>query len=110
MQPFFVVRFIAVDFGHLWMLIRGYINQMCFAMPGINVDSHNAVAWVTPIFSEPLNSMWLNRKQHASIPHTFDSLVTKIRKTSTLSIIRDDAITAMIGHTQGSMSDSNYTK
>jgi hypothetical protein len=61
------------------------------------------------LFFGHMNSLWLYRKHHASIPDTFDSLVTEIRKTSLLPNIRDDAINAMIGLTQGSVSYAIYT-
>jgi hypothetical protein len=57
-----------------------------------------------------MNSWWLNRKQHASILDTFGSLVTEIRKTSLLPNIRDGAINALLGLTQGSMSYVSYTQ
>jgi hypothetical protein len=67
-----------------------------FVMLGINVDTYTAVVWVTSQFLGPLNIWWLNRKLRASIPYTFDSLVTITRKTSLLPNIRDDAINALI--------------
>jgi hypothetical protein len=80
-----------------------------FVMLGINAGSYNAVVWVTSQFFGPLSSWWLKRKQWASIPYTFDSKVTETRKTSMLPNIRDDAINAMLGLTQGSLSYANYT-
>jgi hypothetical protein len=56
-----------------------------------------------------MNSWWLIRKQRASILDTFDSLVIENRKTSLLPNIRDGAINAVLGITQGSLSYSNYT-
>jgi hypothetical protein len=60
--------------------------------------------------SRPLNNWWLNRKQHPSILDTFGSLVTEIHKTSLLPNIRDGAINARLGLTQGSMSYVRYTQ
>jgi hypothetical protein len=80
-----------------------------FAMLGINADSYNVVVLVMSHFSGPLNIWWLNRKQHAAIPDSFDSLVAEIGKTSMLPNIRDKAITAMLGLTQGSPSYANCT-
>jgi hypothetical protein len=57
-----------------------------------------------------MDNWWLNRKQHAYISDTFDSLVTESRKTSPLPNIRDGAINALIGLTQGSMSYASYTQ
>jgi hypothetical protein len=45
-----------------------------FAMLEISVDSYDAVVRVTSQFFGPLNNLWLNRKQHAAIPDSFDSL------------------------------------
>jgi hypothetical protein len=49
-------------------------------------------------------------KQHKAIPDSFDSLVEELRKTSLLPNIRDDAIDAMLGITQGSISYAAYTR
>jgi hypothetical protein len=46
---------------------------------------------------------WLNRKQQAAIPDSFDTLVEEIRKTSMLPNILDDPINALLGHTQGNL-------
>jgi hypothetical protein len=47
-----------------------------FAMLGIIANSYDAVVWVTSRFSgPPFASWWLNRKQQATIPDSFDSLV-----------------------------------
>jgi hypothetical protein len=78
-------------------------------MLGINVDQYKAAVWVASQFYRPLDSWWLNRRQHASIPNTSESLVIEIRKTSLLPIIRDDAINAMLVLTQGSLSYPRYT-
>jgi hypothetical protein len=48
--------------------------------------------------------------EQASIPYTFDSLVTKTRKTSMVLNTTDDAINAMLGLTQGSLSYASYTQ
>jgi hypothetical protein len=53
---------------------------------------------------------WLNRKQYAAIPASFDSVVDELRKTSLLPNIRDDAINAMLGVTQGNMNYAAYTQ
>jgi hypothetical protein len=82
-----------------------------FAMLGINHVSYNAVMWASSEFHGPLNSWLLNRKTHGSIIGTFNSLVTSdIRKTTMLPNIRDDAITSLIGLTQGSLSYADYTQ
>jgi hypothetical protein len=78
-------------------------------MLGINADSYNVVVWVTSQFCRPLNSWWLNRNHHAAIPNSFDSRAVEIRKTSLLPNIRDDAINAMLGLTQGNLSYATYT-
>jgi hypothetical protein len=80
-----------------------------FAMLGINADSYNDVVWVTTQLCAPLISWWLNRKHHASIPYSFGSLVVEIRKTSLLPNIRDDAINALLGLTQGNLNNTTYT-
>jgi hypothetical protein len=72
-------------------------------MLGNNADSYNVVVWVASEFSRPLNSWWLNRKQQAAIPNFFDSQMDEICKTSMLPNIRDDAINAMLGLTQGNL-------
>jgi hypothetical protein len=79
-------------------------------MQGIVDDSYNADVWVTSQFSGPLNSRWLNRKQQTTFPDSFDSLLEELRKTSLLPNIRDDAINAMLGITQGKMSYAAYTQ
>jgi hypothetical protein len=58
----------------------------------------------------PLSNWWLNRKQPVVIPDSFDSLVEELRKTSLLPNIRDDAINALLGVTQGNMSYAAYTQ
>jgi hypothetical protein len=63
-----------------------------FVVLGITTNSYDRVIWITSQFSGPLNSSWLNRKQQAPIPATFDVLVEELRKTSMLSNIQDDAI------------------
>jgi hypothetical protein len=77
---------------------------------GITADSYEAVIYVTAKFSRPQNSWWLNRKQQAAIPTSFDSLVEELRKTSLLPNIRYDAINAVLGITQGNMSYAAYTQ
>jgi hypothetical protein len=79
-------------------------------MLGITADSYDAVVWVTSQFFVPLSSRWLNRKQHTTIPYSFDSLVEELRKTSLLPNIRDDAINALLGITHGNMSCAAYTQ
>jgi hypothetical protein len=56
-----------------------------------------------------MSSWWLNRKQHATIPTSFYSLVEKLRKMSLLPNIQDDAINAMLGIMHGNMSYAVYT-
>jgi hypothetical protein len=73
-----------------------------------NTDSYNAIVMIKFYLSCTLKSLWLTRKHHASIPDTFDSLVTGTRKTSLPPNIRDDAANAPIGLTQGSLSYANY--
>jgi hypothetical protein len=69
-------------------------------MLGIIVDSYyDAVVWVTSQFFGPISRWWLNHKQHARIPDSFDSLVGELRKMSLLPNIRDDAINALLGIT-----------
>jgi hypothetical protein len=137
-QFFMYPRFSSVDSGHVWLLIRGYINQLCgetptdlrvgtpmptsnlaglpmtltetqrkaainspyqyggnardledwleaqlqrFLLLGITADSYDSVIWVTSHFSGSLNGWWLNRKNQATIPFTFDLLVAELRKT-----------------------------
>jgi hypothetical protein len=81
------------------------IQPLRFVMLGISADSYNVVMWATSQFSRPMNKWWLNRKRQASTPQTFESLVTEIRRTSLIANIRydvrDDAINAMLGLTQG---------
>jgi hypothetical protein len=81
-----------------------------FLLLGITGDSYDSVIWVTSQFSGPMNGWWLNRKQQASIPATFDLLLAELRKTSMLPNIQDDAINAMLSFTQGSMSYALYTQ
>jgi hypothetical protein len=81
-----------------------------FLLLGITVDSYDSVIWVTSQFSGHLNGWWLNRKVQVSIPSTFDMLVAKLRKTTFLPNIQDDAINAMLNLTQGSMSYALYTQ
>jgi hypothetical protein len=57
-----------------------------------------------------LNGWWLNRKDQAAIPSTFDLLVAELRKTTFLPNIQDDAINALLKLTQGSTSYALYTK
>jgi hypothetical protein len=81
-----------------------------FAMLGINVESYNAIVWVTSQYSEPQSNWWLNRKHKAAIPHSFGTLVEEIRKTSLLPNIRDDTIYAQLELTQGNLSYADYTQ
>jgi hypothetical protein len=81
-----------------------------FAMLGISVDSYDAVVWVYAHFFGPLNTWWLNRKQKATIPDYFYSLVEELRKMSMLPNNRDDAISALLGITHGNMSYAAYTQ
>jgi hypothetical protein len=161
-------RFTTVDSGHVWLLIRGHINQLCgetptnlrvgmpmptrnvaglyvtltktqrkaainsplqygrapndledwlegepqrFLMLGITADSYDSVIWVTSQFSGHLNGWWLNRKNQATIPSTYDLLVTELRKTTFLPNIQDDAINALLNLTQShTMTYALYTK
>jgi hypothetical protein len=80
------------------------IQPQRFVMLGINASSYNTIVWVTSQLFGTMNSSWLSRKLHASVLDTFHSLVTKIRNPSLLPNIRDDAINAIVGFTQGSMS------
>jgi hypothetical protein len=58
-----------------------------------------------------MNSLSLKyNEQQSSIPDTFDSLVTKIRKTTMLLNIGNDAIHAVLGLPQGSISYASYTQ
>jgi hypothetical protein len=75
----------------------------------INDDSYNVVVWVASMLFGPLNNWWLNRKQQSTIPDSFNTLVEEIRKTSMLPNIRDDAIDAVLGLTQGNWSYVDYT-
>jgi hypothetical protein len=70
-----------------------------FILLGNNAESYNVVVWVTSQFSGPMNNWWLDRKQHVSIPDSFNSPVAEICKTSLVPNIRDDAINAMLGLT-----------
>ena len=81
-----------------------------FLLLGITADSYDSVIWVTSQFSGHLNGWWLNRKVQAAIPSTFDQLVAELRKTTFLPNIQDDAISALLSFTQGSMSYALYTK
>jgi hypothetical protein len=80
------------------------------AMLGINADSYNVVVWVTSQVCGPLNSWWLDRKHQAAILDSFNCPVAKIRKTFLLPNVRDDAINALLGLTQGNWSYAGYTK
>jgi hypothetical protein len=81
-----------------------------FLLLGITADSYDWVIWVTSQFSGHLNGWWLNRKDQAAIPSTFDLLVAELRKTTFLPNIQDDAINALLNFTQGNMSCALYTK
>jgi hypothetical protein len=167
-QFFMYFRFSSVDSGHVSLLIRGHINQLCgetptdlrvgmpmhtrnlaglpvtltetqrkaaihspfqsgsnardledwleaqpqrFLLLGITADLYDPVIWVTSQFSGYLNGWWLNRKNQAATPSTFDLLVAELRKTTFLPNIQDDAINAVLNLTQGSMmSYAVYTK
>jgi hypothetical protein len=166
-QFFMYPRFSSVDSDHVWLLIRGHINQLCgetptdlrvgmqmptrnlvglhvtltetqrkaainspfqssgnareledwleaqpqrFLVLGITADSYDSVIWVTSQFSGHLNGWWLNRKNQAAIPSTFDLLVAELRRTTFLPNIQDEAINALLNLTQGSMSYALYTK
>jgi hypothetical protein len=80
-----------------------------FVLLGIIADSYDALIWVNAQFCGPLNSWWLNRKQHATIPATFDMLVAELRKTALLPNIQDDAMNALLSKTHGNMSYAVYT-
>jgi hypothetical protein len=79
-------------------------------MLGVNADSYNTVVWVMSQFLGPPKSWWLHRKEHATIQDSFDSLLVEIRKTSMLPNIWDDAINALLGLTQGTLSNASYTE
>jgi hypothetical protein len=80
-----------------------------FLLLGITADSYDSVIWVTSQFSG--HGWWLNRKNQAAIPSTFDLLVAELRKTTFLPNIQDDAINALLNFTQGSMMTYDvYTK
>jgi hypothetical protein len=81
-----------------------------FAMLGIIADSYDAVVWVTLQFFRPLNNLRLNRKQQPAIQDSFYSRVEELRKTSLLPNIRDDAIDALLGITQGNTSYAAFTQ
>jgi hypothetical protein len=66
-----------------------------FVLLGITTDSYDAMIWVTSQFFGPSNNVWLKRKKRAAIPAAFDLLVAKLRKTSLLPNIKDDAINVM---------------
>jgi hypothetical protein len=53
-----------------------------FLLLGITADSNDSVIWVTSQFSGPLNGWWLNRKNQAAIPSSYDMLVEELRKTT----------------------------
>jgi 8-oxo-dGTP pyrophosphatase MutT (NUDIX family) len=55
-----------------------------FLMLGITADSYDSLIWVTSLFSGHLNGWWLNRKNQAAIPSTYDLLVAELRKTTFL--------------------------
>jgi hypothetical protein len=61
-------------------------------------------------FLRCFEQMVANRKTKEAILYTFDSWVTKIRKTSLMPNIRDDAITDMLLLTQGSRTYATYTQ
>jgi hypothetical protein len=81
-----------------------------FLLLGITAYSYVSVIWVTSQFSVHLNGWWLNRKDQAAIPSTFDLLVAELRKTTFLPNIQDDAINALLNLTQGITSYALYTK
>jgi ADP-ribose pyrophosphatase YjhB (NUDIX family) len=81
-----------------------------FLLLGITADSYDSVILVTSQFSGHLHGWWLNRKNQAAIPSTFDLLVAELRKTTFLPNIQDDAINALLNLTQGSMSYALYIK
>jgi hypothetical protein len=81
-----------------------------FLLLGITADSYGSVIWVASQFSRHLNGWWLNRKDQAAIPSTFDLLVAELRKTTFLPNIQDYAINAVLNLTQGNMSYALYTK
>jgi hypothetical protein len=78
-------------------------------MLGVSAYSYDAVVWVIAQFFGPLKSWWLNRKQHAAIADSLDSLVEELRKTSMLPNIRDDAMNTLHGITQSNMTYAAYT-
>jgi hypothetical protein len=80
-----------------------------FALLGIDAESYDAMLWATSQFSGTLNIWWLNRKQHAAIPTTFDLLVEELMKTAMLPNIQDDAINVVLNTTLGNMSYAVYT-
>jgi hypothetical protein len=78
-------------------------------MLGITSYSYDAVVWVillNLLDPETAGGSTVN----AAIPDSFDSLVEELRKTSLLPNIRDKAINAMLGITQGNMSYADYTR
>jgi hypothetical protein len=82
-----------------------------FLLLGITADSYDSVIWVTSQFSGHLNGWWLNRKNQATIPSTYDMLVAELRKSTFLPNIQDDAINALLNLTQSNMmSYAVYTK
>jgi hypothetical protein len=89
---------------------HGKVEQVITALSTVNLyaDSHSFVMWVTSPFFEPMNSWWLNRKHQDVIPYSFDSLADEIRKISQPNI-RNDAINAAFGLTQGNLSYATYT-
>jgi hypothetical protein len=74
-----------------------------FLLLSITADSYDSEIWVTSQFSGHLNGWWLNRKNQAAIPSTFDLLVDELRKTTFHPNIQDDAINALLNLTQGNM-------
>jgi hypothetical protein len=64
----------------------------------INADSYNVVVWVTSHFFGPLYGWWFNRRHHATISDSFDSVVAKICKTSMVPNIMDDAIKGVLDY------------
>jgi hypothetical protein len=64
-----------------------------FLLLGTTANSYDSLKWVTSQFSGPLNGWWLNRKQQAEIPATFDLLVAELLKTSMLSTYETTQLT-----------------
>jgi hypothetical protein len=84
------------QFGQNARNLEDWLEMQRFVMLGIKADSYNAVDGVTSQFSGPLESLWLYRKLKSTIQDTFESLVTKMCKTSLLLNIRDDAINSFM--------------